>query len=63
MSNSGIYVMDSEMRLVPLGVARELVVTGDGLARGYTSDEQGNKEGFVTVMVGDKEMRAYRTGD
>ncbi|KAF7556526.1 hypothetical protein G7Z17_g1316 [Cylindrodendrum hubeiense] len=63
ISNSGVYVMDSKMRLVPLGVAGELVVTGDGLARGYTDDVQGNNERFVTVTIGGNEVRAYRTGD
>ncbi|CAI6340684.1 unnamed protein product [Periconia digitata] len=62
ISNSGAFVMDSEQRLVPLGVIGELVVTGDGLARGYTDPER-DIDHFITVTVGDKIMRAYRTGD
>ncbi|PVI01696.1 acetyl-CoA synthetase-like protein [Periconia macrospinosa] len=62
ISNSGAYVMDSEQRLVPLGVIGELVVTGDGLARGYT-DLEHNVDRFLTVKIGDKKIRAYRTGD
>ncbi|KAK1914211.1 hypothetical protein P3342_007457 [Pyrenophora teres f. teres] len=62
MVNSGAYVMDSGLRLVPLGVVGELVVTGDGLARGYT-DPARNVDRFVSVEIGGKTVRAYRTGD
>ncbi|KAK1914282.1 hypothetical protein P3342_007528 [Pyrenophora teres f. teres] len=54
--------MDSGLRLVPLGVVGELVVTGDGLARGYT-DPARNVDRFVSVEIGGKTVRAYRTGD
>ncbi|KAK1914272.1 hypothetical protein P3342_007518 [Pyrenophora teres f. teres] len=60
LSNSGAYVMDSGLRLVPLGVVGELVVTGDGLARGYT-DPARNVDRFVSVEIGGKTVRAYRT--
>ncbi|EFQ92280.1 hypothetical protein PTT_10663, partial [Pyrenophora teres f. teres 0-1] len=54
--------MDAKLRLVPLGVVGELVVTGDGLARGYT-DPARNVDRFVLVEIGGKKVRAYRTGD
>ncbi|ENI04720.1 hypothetical protein COCC4DRAFT_40817 [Bipolaris maydis ATCC 48331] len=62
ISNSGAYVMDPEQNLVPLGVVGELVVIGDGVARGYT-DPNRNVDRFVTITVGNQTMRAYRTGD
>ncbi|KAH8662495.1 hypothetical protein BX600DRAFT_382509 [Xylariales sp. PMI_506] len=62
ISNSGAYVMDSEQQLVPLGVIGELVVTGDGLARGYT-DPQRNAGRFITATIMGQSVRAYRTGD
>ncbi|KAK4182027.1 hypothetical protein QBC35DRAFT_550809, partial [Podospora australis] len=62
ISNSGAYVMDSRMRLVPLGVIGELVVTGDGLARGYTDPER-NADRFVSVSIAGETVKAYRTGD
>ena len=62
ISNSGAYVLDSQQRLVPLGVVGELVVTGDGLARGYT-DPQRNVDRFVKITINGTEMEAYRTGD
>ncbi|KAL1799672.1 hypothetical protein ACET3X_000014 [Alternaria dauci] len=62
ISNSGAYVMDPEQNQVPLGVVGELVVTGDGVARGYT-DPNRDVDRFVTVTIGNQTMRAYRTGD
>ncbi|CAJ0554478.1 Ff.00g129910.m01.CDS01 [Fusarium sp. VM40] len=62
ISNSGAYIMDSQLNLLPLGVVGELVVTGDGLARGYT-ESQLNTDRFVTVNVDGEQLRAYRTGD
>ncbi|KAK1916797.1 hypothetical protein P3342_004352 [Pyrenophora teres f. teres] len=62
LSNSGAFVMDAKLQLVPLGVVGELVVTGDGLARGYT-DPARNIDRFVSVEIGGKTVRAYRTGD
>lgn len=62
LSNSGAYILDSEQRLVPLGVVGELVVTGDGLARGYT-DPKHNVDRFILITIDGKQVKAYRTGD
>ncbi|KAJ4188794.1 Nonribosomal peptide synthetase 30 [Fusarium falciforme] len=61
ISNSGALVMDSQQRLVPLGVMGEIVVTGDGVARGYT-DPSRDVDRFIR-LDGGKGERAYRTGD
>lgn len=62
IGNSGAYVMDDSLNVVPKGVVGELVVTGDGLARGYTDPEK-NEGRFVHVVIGQDTVRAYRTGD
>ncbi|UKZ63170.1 NRPS [Trichoderma atroviride] len=62
ISNSGAYIMDSCQQIVPIGVVGELVVTGDGLARGYT-DLSLDAGRFVQVVIDGQAMRAYRTGD
>ncbi|KAH8197022.1 hypothetical protein TruAng_008809 [Truncatella angustata] len=62
ISNSGAYVVDSQLRLVPMGVIGELIVTGDGLARGYTSSQQ-DLGRFVPIMIDGRRVKAYRTGD
>jgi amino acid adenylation domain-containing protein len=60
--NSGAYVTDDSLNIVPRGVVGELVVTGDGLARGYTDPEK-NEGRFVDMVIGHDIVRAYRTGD
>ncbi|KAI0969469.1 hypothetical protein F4678DRAFT_438811 [Xylaria arbuscula] len=62
ISNSGAYIMDPHQQLVPVGVMGELVVTGDGLARGYT-DPTLDVDRFIHVTVDGQLVRAYRTGD
>ncbi|KAI9728356.1 MAG: NRPS [Chrysothrix sp. TS-e1954] len=62
ISNSGAYVTDSQQQVVPVGVMGELVVTGDGLARGYT-DPALEVNRFVEIVIDGQMVRAYRTGD
>lgn len=62
VDNSGAYVMDPQQHLVPIGVLGELVVTGDGVARGYTDPER-DQDRFVQVVIDGESVRAYRTGD
>ncbi len=65
VSNSGAYIMNLHQQLVPAGVIGKLVVTGDGLARGYT-DPTLDLDRFVHVVINNGEkgpVRAYRTGD
>ncbi|KAG5808758.1 hypothetical protein H9Q71_006773 [Fusarium xylarioides] len=62
VNNSGAYVTDLNQQLVGVGVMGELVVTGDGLARGYF-DPALNKDRFIHIEVDGQQVRAYRTGD
>lgn len=55
-------VVDSRQRLVPPGIIGELVVAGDGLARGYL-DSKLDIDRFVHIDIGGRAVRAYRTGD
>lgn len=65
IDNSSVFVMDAQLRLVPLGVMGELFVSGDGLARGYLDDtaSQGDHGRFLNVDIDGRIVRAYRTGD
>ncbi|KAM3417119.1 hypothetical protein BST61_g8695 [Cercospora zeina] len=63
ISNSGALVVDRQLRSVAAGVVGELVVIGDGLARGYI-DPALNKGRFVSIETRSGQLiRAYRTGD
>jgi acyl carrier protein len=63
ISNSGAYAVDGQKRLIPAGVVGELVVTGDGLARGYMDTSLDIDSFFQLKLADGQEVRAYRTGD
>jgi amino acid adenylation domain-containing protein len=62
IADTKVYVLDGRLEPVPLGVAGEAYVGGDGLARGYLDDEVATRERFLVnpFVSGD---RLYRTGD
>jgi tyrocidine synthetase-3 len=64
ISNSTVFVLDAQHQPVPVGVAGEICVGGDGLARGYLNNPELTADKFITVnlpLIG--ETRIYKTGD
>lgn len=62
IANTQLYVTNSRARLQPIGVPGELLIGGDGLARGYLGREELTSERFITNPFA-KDSRLYRTGD
>lgn len=62
IDNMACYVLDENLELLPPGVAGELAVSGEGIARGYLNQPAQTATHFVPnpFLVGE---RIYRTGD
>ncbi|UVJ41737.1 amino acid adenylation domain-containing protein [Pseudomonas sp. LS1212] len=61
-ANNQLFVLDSALRTVPIGVPGELCIGGVGVGRGYLRDPQRTREAFIPHPL-QPDARFYRTGD
>ncbi len=62
IDNTRVAIVDANLRLVPLGVAGEIVIGGDGVTLGYLKRDELTRERFIADPLAPERV-AYRTGD
>jgi amino acid adenylation domain-containing protein len=64
IGNTEIFILDKVLQPVPIGVAGELHIGGDGLARGYLKRPELTAEKFIAHPLNlNPNARLYKTGD
>ncbi|OPX45146.1 surfactin synthase subunit 2 [Ruminiclostridium hungatei] len=62
IQNVNIYILDSQLELLPQGIFGELYISGAGVSRGYIGSSSQNNEKFMENPFCSTE-RLYKTGD
>ncbi len=62
IDNTQLYVLDSNLKLLPIGAVGELYIGGDGLSLGYFKNEELSNQRFITSPF-DEDKKIYKTGD
>jgi amino acid adenylation domain-containing protein len=63
ISNTQIYILDTDLQPVPIGVAGEIYIGGFNVARGYWNNQQLTEERFINNPFDVNNTKMYRTGD
>lgn len=63
INNLNIYIVDENMRLCPIGVKGEILVSGIGVGRGYLNDLDKTNKAFGLDPFTNNKYKIYKTGD
>ncbi len=62
--NTQLYVVNSALKIQPVGVPGELMITGENLSPGYLNRPELNADRFTDIIdINGNIQRAYKTGD
>ena len=62
LGNTQMYILDKNLKIVPIGVAGELYIAGDGVGEGYLNREDITKERYIKNPFTENSIM-YKTGD
>src|SRR4029453_9773445 len=62
IANTQVYILDGHLNAVPVGMAGEICIGGDGVATGYLNRPELTEERFIASSFA-RGRRLYRTGD
>ncbi|MBP1599408.1 MAG: Glutamate-1-semialdehyde aminotransferase, partial [Acidobacteria bacterium] len=64
IANTRVYILDHNLKPLPIGIPGELYIGGDGLARGYLNRSELTAEKFISDPFSTETgARLYKTGD
>lgn len=64
LANTGVFILSAQNKLVPIGVAGQICIGGDGLAKGYLNRDDLTHQNFIANPVeGLQQSTIYKTGD
>ena len=67
ITNTQVYILDSHLQPVPIGIPGELYIGGEGVARGYLNQSELTTAAFIANPFVDSQLssreRLYKTGD
>jgi amino acid adenylation domain-containing protein len=69
IANTQVYILDSHLKPVPIGISGELYIGGEGVARGYLNQPELTAVAFISNPFVDSDSRLpsserlYKTGD
>lgn len=63
IANAHLYILDSSLQPVPVGIRGELHIAGAGITRGYLNQAELTREKFVSNPFSDQPGSLYKTGD
>lgn len=62
LGNTQVYILDHNLKMVPIGIAGELYIAGDGVGKGYLNREDLTKERYLKNPFLENSVM-YKTGD